>query len=425
MGSQIRRIILVLVIFLLVGWIYSFWRQGRSGYDLFDALKGTPSSADQTAPTPVPTSLPEAKPTVPKGELPGLEMLDAEYAKLAAAVLPSVVSINTESVVTARPRNILEAMRGGAVVRQRGLGSGAIITAEGHVVTNYHVVAGARQIEVTTNDHTTFPAEVVGMDPAMDLAVIRIQSNRTNFPRLSFADSDKVRVGQIVFAVGNPLGFSGTVSQGIISATQRWTQDSAMEFLQTDANIIPGNSGGPLVNLRGEIVGVNESIFTGGGQAQQHAWQGIGLAIPANDAKESVDAMLQKRTRIDCFLGLVVDPTVVTVKSQEGSSLGVQITNVGTGSPAQGAGLRPGDVVTKYGDRRVESANQLLSLIRRSKPGQPVEVTLVRAGKIVRISVVPQPRPQQQPEVSPVPGMPQPQMSPVPQIPQMPQYQGR
>ncbi|RBP36063.1 S1-C subfamily serine protease [Roseimicrobium gellanilyticum] len=395
MGSQIRRIILVLVIFLLVGWIYKGWRQSRPGYDLFDALKGTPPPTEETI-----TALPDTKPALPKGELPGLEMLNAEYSKLAAAVLPSVVSINTESVVAARPRNIIEALQGGAMVRQKGLGSGSIITKEGHVVTNYHVVAGARQIEVTTNDHTTFPAELVGVDPSVDLAVIRILSNRKDFPALSFADSNEVKVGQIVFAVGNPLGFSGTVSQGIISATQRWTQDSAMEFLQTDANIIPGNSGGPLVNLRGEIVGVNESIFTGSNptQPQQH-WQGIGLAIPADDAKESVDAMLQKRTRTDCFLGLVVDPNVVTVKSQQGNSLGVMVTNIGQGSPAQGAGLQPGDVVTLYGDRRVESANQLLRFIRRSKPGQPVEMTVVRAGKLVKLSVVPQPRPQQQPQV--------------------------
>lgn len=396
MGSQFRRILLVLVIFLLVGWIYKSWRQSRPGYDLFDALRGTPSPTEETT-----TSLPDTKPALPKGELPGLEMLNAEYAKLAAAVLPSVVSINTESVVAARPRNIFEALQGGAMIRQRGLGSGAIITKEGHVVTNYHVIAGAREIQVTTNDHTTFPAELVGVDPSLDLAVIRIQSQRKDFPPLAFADSNEVKVGQIVFAVGNPLGFSGTVSQGIISATQRWTQDSAMEFLQTDANIIPGNSGGPLVNLRGEIVGVNESIYTGGSQAQQHAWQGIGLAIPSNDAKESVDAMLQNRTRTDCFLGLVVDPTVVTVKSQQGSSLGVMITNVGQGSPAQGAGLRPGDVVTQYGERRVESANQLLSFIRRSKPGQPVEITVVRAGKLVKISAVPQPRPQQQATLPP------------------------
>jgi S1-C subfamily serine protease len=393
MGSQIRRIILVLVIFLLVGWIYKGWRQSRPGYDLFDALKGTPPSTEQDS-----SSLPATKPALPKGELPGLEMLNAEYSKLAAAVLPSVVSINTESVVKARPRNIFEALQGGALVRQRGLGSGAIITKEGHVVTNYHVVAGARQIEVTTNDHTSFPAELVGVDPSVDLAVIRIQSQRKDFPPLAFADSNEVKVGQIVFAVGNPLGFSGTVSQGIISATQRWTQDSAMEFLQTDANIIPGNSGGPLVNLRGEIVGVNESIYTGGNpaQPQNHSWQGIGLAIPANDAKESVDAILQNRTRTDSFLGLVVDPNIVTVKSQQGSSLGVMVTNIGQGSPAQGAGLQPGDVVTQYGGRRVESANQLLSFIRRSKPGQPMEMTVVRAGKLVKLSVVPQPRPQQQ-----------------------------
>ena len=394
MGSQIRRIILVLIIFLLVGWIYSVWRQGRDGYTLLDAMKGkAPTSEEKT------TALPTTKPVLKEGDLPGLERLNDEYAKLTAAVLPSAVSINTEST---RAPTLQEFMRGYGATRQRGLGSGVIVTKEGHVLTNYHVIAGARQVQIVTNDHKTFAAELIGVDPSMDLALLRINSNRKDFPALSFADSDAVQAGQIVFAVGNPLGFSGTVSQGIISATQRWTQDSAMEFLQTDANIIPGNSGGPLVNLRGEIVGINESIYTGGsGQMQQHAWQGIGLAIPANDAKESLDAMLQKRTRTDCYLGLILDPNVVTVNSSEGGFLGVMVTDLGVGSPAQASGLAIGDVITQYGERRVESANQLLSFIRRSKPGQPVEMTVVRSGKLQKLKVVPQPRPQPQQPLQP------------------------
>ena len=396
MGSQIRRIILVLIIFLLVGWIYSVWRQGRDGYTLFDVMKGTVATPEEKT-----SPLPPTEPVLKEGALPGLEQLNQEYSKLAAAVLPSVVSINTESVVAARPRNIFEYMQGNmGVVRQRGLGSGVIVTKEGHVLTNYHVIAGARQVQIVTNDHKTFAAELIGVDPSMDLALLRITSNRKDFPALSFADSNDVQAGQIVFAVGNPLGFSGTVSQGIISATQRWTQDSAMEFLQTDANIIPGNSGGPLVNLRGEIVGINESVYTGGsGQMHQQAWQGIGLAIPANDAKESLDAMLQKRTRTDCYLGLVLDPNVVTVNSSEGGFLGVMVTDLGVGSPAQASGLEVGDVITQYGERRVESANQLLSFIRRSKPGQPVEMTVVRSGKLEKLNAVPQPRPQQQQQI--------------------------
>lgn len=393
MASHLRRILLAVVLFVIAGLFYGAWRERREGYSLYDMIKGEP--APEYGETTAGSALPEIKPKLRTGELPGLAQLNEEFAKLAATVLPSVVSINTESAVATRPRNIAEWMQGYGVARQRGLGSGAIVSTDGHVLTNYHVIAGAQRIQVTTDEHKTFDGELVGIDPAQDLALVKIQSDRKDFPALSFADSDEVRVGQIVFAVGNPLGFSGTVSQGIISATQRWTQDSGMEFLQTDANIIPGNSGGPLVNIQGEIVGINESIFTGGQQQQQHAWQGIGLAIPANDAKESLEAMLQKRARSTSFLGLQLEPSAIQVNSTGGGFLGVMVTFVGPGTPAQASGLRQGDVITQFGGRRVETANQLLTFIRRAKPGQPVEISIVREGRLEKLTAVPQPRPQE------------------------------
>ncbi len=383
MASHLRRIVLAILLFVVAGWLYSLWRQRQGGYGLFDLMKGKEPPAETSAPR------------LKDGDLPGLAQLNEEYAKLAAAVLPSVVSINTESAVAIRPRTLEEWVRGYGVARQRGLGSGAIVSKEGHVLTNFHVVAGAQQIQVTTDEHKTFAAELIGVDESQDLALIRIQSTRTDFPALDFADSDEVKVGQLVFAVGNPLGFSGTVSQGIISATQRWTQDSGMEFIQTDANIIPGNSGGPLVNIRGEIVGINESIYTGSQGQQQHGWQGIGLAIPANDAKESLDAMMQKRQRSMAFLGLQLDPSPIQVNSQEGAITGVMVTYVGPATPASLAGLQQGDVITQFGGRRVETAPQLLTFIKRAKPGQPVELGVVRQGRLEKVTATPQPRPQE------------------------------
>ena len=388
MLSHLRRILLVIIIFVFVGWLYQTWREDQGGYGLFNVVRGEKGTSD------TPQVLDNDGPKLTETELPSLASLSEESAKLAAAVLPCVVSINTESAVATRPRNIQEFMQGYGVARQRGLGSGALVSKEGHVLTNFHVVANARQIQITTDEHKTFAAEVVGVDQPLDLALLRIISNRKDFPALSFANSDNVKVGQIVFAVGNPLGFSGTVTQGIISATQRWTQDSNMEFLQTDTVIIPGNSGGPLVNIRGEIIGINESIYTGGGQTQaQHAWQGIGLAIPANDAKESLEAMLAKRQRVATFLGLQLEPSAITVNSAEGASLGVMVTFVGPDTPAQASGLKVGDVIIQFGGRRVESATQLLSFIRRAKAGQPVDITVIRKGEMEKLTAIPQPRP--------------------------------
>ncbi len=185
-----------------------------------------------------------------------------------------------------------------------GLGSGVIVSKEGHILTNYHVVRNAQQIQVTTFDHKTHEAKLLGADADMDIAVLQIADGAT-YPPLPFADSDKTRVGEMAFAFGSPFGFEFTVSRGIVSATQRRLSEVGNDYIQTDTVINPGNSGGPLVNYLGEIIGINVSIYTENQNA--HSWQGIGLALPANDAKAAFEAVLGKNPRIPGYLGADVD----------------------------------------------------------------------------------------------------------------------
>ncbi len=170
------------------------------------------------------------------------------------------------------------------------LGSGVIVSADGYVVTNFHVIQGAAQVHIVTNDGETHEAEVIGSNPEADIAVLRIVGGK-DFPALAFADSDEVKVGQLVFAVGNPFGLNGTVTHGIISATRKLS-GTDHTLLQTDTVINPGNSGGPMVNIRGEIIGINLAIYQG--QQSVHTWQGIGFTIPANEAKVAYEGILKK-----------------------------------------------------------------------------------------------------------------------------------
>src|SRR5581483_12131789 len=248
-----------------------------------------------------------------------LAAMEEEYTKLVDAVVPSVVSITASRKVPmgylVDPFELLfnRRLRGVPQEReQRSLGSGVIVSKEGHILTNNHVVADVDEVRVQLSSGKEVPAKVIGTDPQSDIAVLKIDGE--NVTPLPLADSDQVKVGQRVIAVGNPFGLEETVTQGIVSAKgRRAMQDSANEFFQTDAAINPGNSGGPLVNLRGEIIGINNAI---GGQTGN--WAGIGFAIPSNVARRTMDSILKTGHVVRGYLGVVIQPLTPDLAQQFG-----------------------------------------------------------------------------------------------------------
>lgn len=367
MSDHFRRILLVLAIFAATGWSYKQWRDRHGGYGLFDALRGDAEPKGATV---------ASTPRLTENDVPGLTRLSEESAKLAAAVLPSVVSINTEGQV---PVNTLF---GTYYKNQASLGSGVIVSKEGHVITNYHVMANAQKGGIVTHDGKVHDVEVLGFDDELDIAVLRIKDGKSGFPALKFADSDKARTGEFVFAVGNPLGLSNSVTQGIISATERRRSDVMHDMIQTDTVINPGNSGGPLVNVRGEIVGINTAIERA--DTRVNAWQGVGLAVPANDVRAAFDAILTQRAQTGGFLGIGLEERAVDVTMPavpEKKFAGAVVEFVAPGSPAEQAGLRSGDVIIQFDGRTFELPFQLMREMRRTRAGEVKAIEIIRGDR--------------------------------------------
>jgi Do/DeqQ family serine protease len=262
--------------------------------------------------------------------------------------------------------------------RVQGVGSGVIVNSQGYILTNHHVVDGALEIKVELTDQRTFTAKLVGSDAPSDLAVLKIDA--TNLPTLTLGDSDKVRVGDPVLAVGNPLGIGQTVTSGIVSAKGRTTglSDGSFEdFLQTDAAINRGNSGGALVNTTGELIGINSQILSPSGGSI-----GIGFAIPSNMARTVMDQLMKTGKVRRGMLGV----TIQSVDSDLASSLnlpaarGAIVTSVTDGGPAARAGIKRGDVITAIDRQPVVDNNSLRNIVASKTPGSNVEVTAVRNG---------------------------------------------
>lgn len=276
----------------------------------------------------------------------------------------------------------------------RGSGTGFVWDEKGYIVTNYHVVEGARQITITLQDQSNWPAEVVGLAPERDLAVLKIDGKKAKLNALPLGDSSDLRVGRKVLAIGNPFGLDATLTTGVVSALGREiispNQRKITNVIQTDAAINPGNSGGPLLNSEGKLIGVNTMIYSPSG-----ASAGIGFAIPVNTVKEVVPELITHGRLVRPILGIAVAPDQW---AQQIGVEGVPILRVEPDSPAAQAGFEGakrnnwgqitlGDVIVAIDDYPVANDDQLLSALEHYKPGDKVKVSVVRGGKLLTRSV--------------------------------------
>ena len=329
-----------------------------------------------------PVSLSESK-TVPNS-----------FADLAKKLMPSVVNISTTQTIktTSNPfpfqfppgspfEDMFKEFNKPTERQATALGSGFIIDKKGLVVTNNHVIQGAEDIVVTFNDKTEYKAKVVGKDPYMDLALLEIESNEKFIP-LSFGDSDKARVGDWVIAIGNPFGFGGTVTSGIISSRNR---DIGLtrydDFIQTDASINQGNSGGPLFDLNGKVIGINTAIIAPGASGSI----GIGFAIPSNPASKVIEQLIKIGETKRGWLGVRIQQVTKEIAEVEKMEKpeGALVASVAEKSPADKGGIKAGDIILEFDGKKVDTMRTLPKLVAQATVGKRVTVKIWRNQKLI------------------------------------------
>jgi Do/DeqQ family serine protease len=383
MNSAFRRLLVLVVTFATMFVVVTVLRTLYAGGDLRALIPGFSKKGGQFHPEAF--TLPDKAP-LDLGDVELLSRLNNEYARLTEAVVPSVVSIDTAGV---RSEQLLD-LWGRTRIRNyptQGQGSGVIVTSEGHVMTNHHVIAGQQKIQVTLHGGKTYSAHLIGEDKLLDIAVLKIDAKET-FTPLKMGDSSQVKVGQIVLAVGNPFGLGETVTQGIISAKERSLSDNQRDLFQTDAAINPGNSGGPLVNLRGEIIGINVAIFSP--DKQNPGFQGVGFSIPSNDVKDALFQILERGRPVRGFLGVQMRDMDASVRAALGydEENGAVVMGVSPSSPAEAAGLLPGDVVRAVNSEKILTSTQLFSIVQRTKVGTAISLDVWRKGKPVQLKAI-------------------------------------
>ena len=317
---------------------------------------------------------------VAREELAQLPAPENRYRTVVKAMAPSVVAVEMVRIV--RGRGSWDDWSGFYQPAIYGQGSGVIVDEEGYIVTNFHVIRDARDLQVTlSNGEVVRNVRIVGADPPSDIAVLKINPGMRKLSAASWGDSDKLEVGDPVLAIGSPYRLSGTVTSGIVSAKDRQMVDREQglalhDFLQTDVAVNPGNSGGPLVNLKGEIVGINTAIYG-------TRYQGIAFAIPSRLAEEVYEKLKAGEPVSRGWLG--VGRQEVTERLAEqlglGEARGALVAEVVPNSPAEKAGIQVGDVILKWGNRPVRNADELLFLVASSQPGSQVKVELYRDGQ--------------------------------------------
>jgi len=301
------------------------------------------------------------------------------WVEISRAVRPAVVNIaTTEKVRSPLGDDLFSRLFEGQARRPRtALGSGFIVSPDGYVVTNHHVVREAAQIVVRTADHREHPAKLVGGDPKTDLALLKI--DRADLPTLPFGDSDRLDVGEPVMAIGNPFGLEQTVTTGIVSAKERFIGSGPYDdFIQTDASVNPGNSGGPLVDARGALVGINSAIFS-----QTGGWAGISFAIPVNLAKQVLPQLRERGRVVRGYLGVAVAPVTPEIArdARAPEARGALVAEVSPGSPAARAKLAPGDLITSFNGQEVNTPRDLTRRVAATPPGTSASVRFLRNGQ--------------------------------------------
>ena len=376
MKNLAKFLLFVLLVSAGISWLYDY-RLRHGGLNLLSRR------------TPEKYTLASA-PSVDSTVVASLEALNRERRTLVSSVIPSVVAVKTSKKIAIRRQYGLDPFefffrnqrpfrnpRDEALV-QNSLGSGVIVTNEGHIITNNHVVDQVDEIEVQLSDGRTKKARLVGADSQVDLAVLKIDD--PGVKPIKLADSDTVQAGDFVLAIGNPFGFDETVTDGIISSKGRPNRTDAFgDLLQTNAAINPGNSGGPLVNLRGEVIGINVAIISRSGGSQ-----GIGFAIPSNTVRTALESLLKQGRIIRGYLGI---RTLPLQPGQNGAeSEGVVIDGVIPGSPAAEAQLQKGDIIRKFNGHEVKNLPALRSLVAQAGLNKKVELEIVRGDKPMTVA---------------------------------------
>ncbi len=314
-----------------------------------------------------------------------------DFTDVVSAVSPAVVNISTIRRFDGSGTgdgffDFFSPFRRGPLKHsEQSLGSGVIVSSDGYILTNNHVVEQAEEIRVTLIDRRTFRAKVIGVDPKTDLALIKI--NEKGLPTIPWGNSDALRVGEFVLAIGNPFGLSHTVTMGIVSALGRANVGIAdyEDFIQTDAAINPGNSGGPLVNTKGELIGINTAIFSRSG-----GYQGIGFAVPSNMARMVMQQLMKKGRVIRGWLGVTIQELTPELASKFGikGNGGALVSDVLKGGPADRAGIKRGDVIIGFDNHEVKNVSTLRNLVAQSPIGSKKTVELIRNKKRKKLTVV-------------------------------------
>ncbi len=383
---------------LAVAFLVVMWRP-----DLLLAMRGEAATINAAAETAMSdaddrsaaSSAPSSRPAPLTPSVSGAVTI-ASYAPSVSQAAPAVVNIYTARVITERvPSNFWQAPLGELIPRyrrrvQQSLGSGVIVNPVGQVVTNHHVIKGASSIEVQLGDGRIAEASVIGSDPDTDLALLKIELDK--LPVIQLGRSDFLQVGDVVLAIGNPIGLSQTVTQGIVSATGRDQLGiSTFEnFIQTDAPINFGNSGGALINTRGELVGINTAVL-----ARDLGVEGIGFAIPVNLVRGVIKEIVEKGRVIRGWLGARFETLdAASARALNLTEGGVRIVRLYTGGPAQRAGLRPGDILLSINETPVTSDREALLRIAGTAPGTTLSLQVQRANQRgqVEVTVVEAPR---------------------------------
>jgi len=319
-----------------------------------------------------------------------LTQIGQATAEIAETVKPAIVNILTTRTIKIQGntnpflddpffrRFFGDRLRVPKERKTASLGSGVIVDSNGYILTTNHLIQGAEEINVTLSDKREFKGKIIGNDVMTDIGIIKIDAD--NLPTIKWGDSDKLRVGETVLAIGSPYGLSQTVTTGIVSAVGRANVGIAdyEDFIQTDAAINLGNSGGALVNVRGELVGINTAIFTTSG-----GYQGIGFSIPTSMAKAVMDSLISKGKVIRGWLGVTIQPLTPELAKQFNlkEEKGALVGDVSEGSPAEKAGLQSGDVIIEYEGKKIEEPYQLRNMVANTPTGQEVELKIIRENK--------------------------------------------